>query len=227
MSAYKIASGLILVTMLACAGCATGGLTGNLAHVEAGFETIFDGTSLDGWEFIVEQGHPLKEDAFYLEDGTLACKGYGWHWFRYTEPLADVVVRMEFKIAKDSNSGVCLRSKKEGAPPPFTGFEVQIVDDVGAEPNKHGTGAIYDILAPTQNPLGPIGEWNEMEITCNGLLVTVVINGVKVIDTDFSELTEPIGKFNFAYADMPRTGYLAFQDHWTAIWYRNIRIKRL
>jgi len=65
-----------------------------------------------------------------------------------------------------------------------------------------------------------------MEITCDGHLVKVVLNGLKVIDTDFSKLTEPIGKFAFAYADMPKKGYIALQDHWTPIWYRNIRLKK-
>ena len=60
-----------------------------------------------------------------------------------------------------------------------------------------------------------------------GSLVVVVLNGLKVIDTDFSKLAEPIGKFDFAYADMPRSGYLALQDHWTPVWYRNIRLKKL
>ena len=55
----------------------------------------------------------------------------------------------------------------------------------------------------------------------------VVLNGVKVIDTDFSKMTEVTGKFDFAYANLPRVGYLALQDHWTPIWFRNIRIKKL
>lgn len=66
-----------------------------------------------------------------------------------------------------------------------------------------------------------------MEITCDGPLVKVVLNGLKVIDTDFSKLAKPIGKFDFAYADLPKIGYLALQDHWTPVWYRNIRIKPL
>jgi hypothetical protein len=219
---------VVLAGMLlgAGVGCANSGLRPDVTFDESRFETIFDGKSMEGWEIIIEEGHPLHDDAFYIEDGTLACKGYGWHWFRYTEPVADCVLRLEFKIAKDTNSGVCLRSLEQGAPP-FTGFEVQIVDDVGADPTKHGTGSIYDIVTPMYNVVRPPGEWNDMEIVVDGLLVRVTINGRKVIDTDFSRLTEPIGKFDFAYADMPREGYIALQDHWTPIWYRNIRLLRL
>lgn len=222
--------GLAGLVLLAGGGCAADRVLGTEACGDKGFVTIFDGKSMEGWEIVLEPGdEPEKKwqpDAFYLEDGTLACKGYGFHWFRYKEPLGDCVLRLEFKIAKDTNSGICLRSKEKGAPP-FTGFEIQIADDVGKDPHKHGTGAIYDIVTPMYNASRPVGEWNEMEITVKGPLVIVALNGLKVIDTDFSRLTKPIGKFDFAYADMPRCGYLALQDHWTPIWYRNIRVKKL
>ncbi len=217
-----------LITVLLCAGCrqTASGPARTPDAGEAGFLTIFDGRSMDGWEIYIEPSHERKEDAFYLEDGALACKGYGHHWFRYTEPLSDFVLRLEFRIARDSNSGICLRSAREGAPP-FTGFEVQICDDIGRDPGRHSTGAIYDVVTPMFNASRPLGQWNEMEITVRGLTVVVVLNGLKVIDTDFACLTEPIGKFDFAYANMPRSGYLALQDHWTPVWYRNIRLRKL
>lgn len=224
ISGHMALAAALAVIPAGLGGCAAAG--DRTAEGERGFVTLFDGTSLDGWEIYHEQGEPPKPDAFYLEDGTIACTGYGFHWLRYTEPFDDFILRLEFRITEGSNSGVCLRTKKEGAPP-FTGFEVQILDDVGQDPMKHGTGAIYDVVTPMYNPSRPVGEWNEMEITCDGSLVRVVLNGFKVIDTDFAKLTEPIGKFDFAYADMPRSGYIALQDHWTPIWYRNIRIKRL
>jgi hypothetical protein len=224
--------GLAVAVLILGAGCAADRMVGaqSVVNDDRGFTTIFDGKSMSGWEIIVEPGDQpekkLRQDAFYLENGALACKGYGYHWFRYKEPLTDFVLRMEFKIAKDTNSGVCLRAKEKGAPP-TTGFEVQIVDDIGKKPDMYTTGAIYDVVTPMYNASKPIGEWNEMEITMKGSLVVVVLNGLKVIDTDFAKLTKPIGKFDFAYANMPRSGYLALQDHWTPIWYRNIRLKKL
>lgn len=222
-----------VIRVLATALALGGGCTADRAVMRptdpkkgTGFVTIFDGTSLDGWEIYIEPPREARPDAFFLENSTLACKGYGYHWFRYREPLGDCVVRLEFRCAKDTNSGVCLRSRKDGAPP-FTGFEVQILDDIGKDPHKHSTGAIYDVVTPMYNASRPLGEWNELEITCKGPLVQVVVNGLKVIDTDFSRLTSPIGKFDFPYSALPRTGYLALQDHWTPIWYRNIRLKRL
>lgn len=221
---FKLAAALLSLGILV-AGCATTGGPQS-ADDERGFITLFDGTSMDGWEIHLEKPEPPKPDAFYLEDDALACKAYGYHWFRYKQQFDNFILRLQFKIAKDTNSGVCLRSLRDGAPP-FTGFEVQIVDDIGRDPSKHSTGAIYDIVTPMYNASRPIGEWNDMEITCDGQLIKVVLNGLKVIDTDFSKLTEPIGKFETPYAELPKKGYIALQDHWTPIWYRNIRIKPL
>jgi hypothetical protein len=34
-------------------------------------------------------------------------------------------------------------------------------------------------------------------------------------------------KFDVAYKDLPRSGYIGLQDHGGKVWYRNIRIKEL
>lgn len=226
MARLILGAAVIASVGLSSVGCSTAGAPGR-AGDEPGFVTLFDGTGMDGWEIYLEKDEPIKQDAFYLEDGTLACKGYGYYWFRYKKRQFDnFVLRLEFKVAKDTNSGVCVRTLEKGAPP-FTGFEIQICDDYGEPPHKNGTGAIYDVVTPTVNASRPAGEWNELELTCDGQRVRVVLNGQKVIDTDFSKFTMPIGKFETPYANLPKIGYIALQDHWTPIWYRNIRIKEL
>ena len=104
---------------------------------------------------------------------------------------------------------------------------MQIEDDQGKDAESHITGAIYDVVTPMYNASRPLGEWNQMEITCKENKCRVILNGLKVIDTDFDLLTTPRGKFNFPYKDLPRRGYITLQDHGTPVWYRNIRIKTL
>jgi hypothetical protein len=223
---------LAMLTPPLLTGCATGRATPSSdKHDERGFITLFDGKSMDGWDMFTEQGGPSKPDAFYIDDeGNCVCKAYNYYWWRYKARQFDnFVLRLDFKVTNKTNSGVCMRTLDNGVPPPFTGFEVQILDDYGQKPSVHTTGAIYDIVTPMYNASKPAGQWNELEITCDGHLVTVILNGMgmKVIDTDFGKLTEPIGKFSFAYADLPKTGYIAFQDHGYPVWFRNIRIKPL
>ena len=84
-----------------------------------------------------------------------------------------------------------------------------------------------DIFAPVANMSRPVGEWNHIEITMRGLACTVVLNGLKVLDADFSQMTEPISKFDFPYAKMAKTGYLGIQNHGKGTWWKNIQIKKL
>jgi len=78
-----------------------------------------------------------------------------------------------------------------------------------------------------RNMSRPPGEWNDVEITLRGLNIVVVWNGFKIIDTDFSQLTEPIGKWKMAYKDIPLSGGFGVQNHGGEVWYRNIQIKKL
>lgn len=217
----------ILIAVLTAGCCIEKSTTTRAGDDEQGFISLFDGASAEGWKVYLEKEGPIDPEAFYIQDGAIACKGQGWFWYRYEARKFDnFVLRLEFKVAKDTNSGVCLRTLEKG-PPPTTGFEIQIADDFGKDAHKHSTGAIYDVVTPMYNASKPAGEWNEMEVTCDGQLVKVVLNGLKIIDTDFSKLTKPLGKFPTPYAELPKTGYIALQDHWTPVWYRNIRIKPL
>jgi hypothetical protein len=192
------------------------------AEKAAGFVTLFDGTSLDGWEVMGE-----NKNGFQLVDGTIHRAEDGGHWIRYTKKkFANFILRLEYKVAKGANSGVFLRCKKEGDPP-YTGFEVQVLDDYGHDPDKHTSGAIYDIVTPMYNMSKPVGQWNNFDIYCNGGNVIVYENGRKIIDCNFDELTMPIGKFSIPYAELPKVGWIGLQDHGTPVWFRNIRIKEL
>lgn len=193
-----------------------------------GFVTLFDGKSMDGWVRYAHDGKvvPPERSAFRVDGNTIFCSGKGDdYWIATREKYADCVLRLEYKLAKGTNSGVFFRAPP--ARPAYKGFEVQIIDDVGQDPTKHSTGAIYDVLTPMRNLSNPVGDWNEMEITVKGSTVVVTVNGFKVIDTDFRHLTEPIGKFDFPYAKMPATGHVGVQNHGGEIWFRNLRLKPL
>ncbi len=196
---------------------------------DEGFVSLFDGKSLEGWQRYSSSGEkvPARESAFSVRDGTIYCSGRGRdYWLSPRRMYRDFVLRMQYKIGKGANSGIFLRAPGT-ARPAYTGFEVQIIDDFGQEPTNHTSGAIYDVLTPMRNMSRKPGEWNDVEITCNGSHVIVVWNGFKVIDANFSQLTEPIGKFDFAYSKMPRQGRIGVQNHGGELWFRSVRIKPL
>ena len=80
----------------------------------------------------------------------------------------------------------------------------------------------------------PVGEWNHIEITSSNNLISVVLNGEKVTRMNVDEWTEPNKrpdgtkhKFDIAYKDHPRTGYIGLQDHGSDCWFKNIKLKPL
>lgn len=71
-----------------------------------------------------------------------------------------------------SNSGIYLRGR----------YEVQIETDSAAEPNSHHTGGVYGFLAPTPEQPHRAGVWQTYDITLAGRKVSVVQNGMMIID---------------------------------------------
>mgnify|MGYP001235735803 CR=1 FL=1 len=112
------------------------------------------------------------------------------------------------------------------------GLEIAI-DDTTTD-GYHDTGALYDLVRPSRNAMKPVGQWNQLELTCRGQQVTVVLNGQKILSTDLDRFQRknlrPDGtrhKFPFAYKDHPREGYIGLQDHGADCWYKNIKLRVL
>lgn len=221
----RIAVVLSLTFLLVAALAPRGGAasTGREAVAnEPGFVALFDGKTLDGWEVMGP-----NRNAFRVEDGAIFCDGKDGFWLRCTrKEYGNFVLRLDYKVSKGANSGVFLRCLKDGDPP-YTGSEIQILDDHGRDPNKNSSGAVYDVVTPMFNMSKPAGEWNSFEITCDDGHVVVLHNGRKVIDCDYNELTTPIGKFSTPYAQLPKVGWIGLQDHGTYVWFRNLRIREL
>ena len=185
---------------------------------DPGFAPLFNGENLEGWEIVGPE-----KDAFTVEDGVLACTKPDGQWIRTTERYEDFVLRLEYKISEGGNSGVFIRSTRYGNPA-YTGMEVQILDDAGKEPDVHSTGALYGAVAPEQNAAKPAGEWNEIEITCDGSRIAVVLNGVLLYEIDINNYAAPL-EGRTPLKERVRKGYIGFQDYGDPVWFRNIRIK--
>ncbi|MCP4645643.1 MAG: DUF1080 domain-containing protein [bacterium] len=187
-----------------------------------GWVDLLDAEHAPGWKNVTDD-----KDIFELSDGGLHVFGRTVLPLRYvgfaTESFGDFDLHLEFKLAGGANSGLFLRAHPEE--PVNRGFEVQVLDSYGEQPTKNSCGAIYDVVTPMFNMARPAGEWNSYDISVDGSEVVVVMNGWKVIDTDFAKMTERLGKFEAPYAEMPAQGNLLLQDHGGEVWYRNILIR--
>jgi len=155
---------------------------------------------------------------------------YPLRYAAYTgETFGDFELHLEYKLSANwfgrANSGVFLRVQPDD--PVRRGFEIQVLDDHGLPPSSHRSGALYDIASPMYNLSRPAGEWNSYDMRLEGTELSVVMNGWLVLQVDLAQMTEPLGKFPIAYADLPREGMIALQDHGGEAWYRNIRVRRL
>ncbi len=196
-----------------------------------GWILLFDGKTLDGWK--TSSGTPSKVP---VEDGCINPHGSGGYMMIHEKPWSDFVLSLDFKISKGCNSGVFIRTfpltPRPGKDVGFNGIEVAIDDTQSA--GYHDTGAIYDLVKPSRNAMKPVGEWNHMVVTCDGPNIAVEINGETVTRMDLDEWTRPNRrpdgsehKFDVAYRDHPRSGYIGLQDHGSPCWFKNIKIRPL
>jgi hypothetical protein len=189
-----------------------------------GWTLLFDGKTSEGWT-------ALK--AANIEDGCINPFKSGNYVTFAKDKYADFVLACDFKLTKECNSGIFIRT---GDPkdPVQTGIEIQVYDSKAEKPSKHDCGAIYDLVAPSKNTLKPLGEWNHIEVTCEKSKISVVLNGEAVASIDVDKWTEagknPDGtenKYKKALKDFPREGLLGFQDHGKPCWYKNVKLKKL
>jgi hypothetical protein len=178
---------------------------------EEGFVALFDGKTKNGWL------PSAPNQGFIVKDGELQCQP-GRGSIRTVKRFDDFILRFDYKIEDRGNSGAQVRAPRSSRASKI-GFEVQIFGDYGDKPSKDGTGAIYNVLAPTENASRPAGEWNSMEITCNGPHVRVILNGKTVQDINLDEYEEL--KYRL------RDGFIILTDHGADVSYRNIRIREL
>ncbi|NUM56713.1 MAG: DUF1080 domain-containing protein [Candidatus Hydrogenedentes bacterium] len=196
-----------------------------------GWVLLFDGKTLDGWT--TPEGAQSKTP---IQDGCINPHGCGGYMMTYKEPLGDFVLACDFKISPKCNSGIFVRTfpltPLPGKDVGWNGVEIAIDDTT--EAGYVDTGAIYDLSKPAKNAMKPVGEWNHIEITCKGPVITVVLNGEKVNECDLSKFTEPnkrpdgsAHKFDHPFNTHPQKGYIGLQDHGSDCWYKNIKIRPL
>jgi len=198
------------------------------AEKAAGWRLLFDGKTFNGWQATGDM------KGWAVQDGCIENLVKGGHYLASNDTYGNFKLALEFKIEKGCNSGVFFRWANL-SDPVQRGIEIQILDSYGNDkPGRNDCGAIYDCLAPRVQACKPAGEWNKLVLTCRNNLIWIDMNGRRVLYMNLDRWTtaheNPDGsrnKFNTAYKDMPRSGYIGFQDHGHKVWFRNIKIKAL
>jgi hypothetical protein len=208
-----------------------------LAQQEPGWESLFDGKTLQGWHLFKNPGTrpawSVNDGAIYLDISRKEGRGD----LVTDKSYADFHLKFEWKVAKGSNSGVIFFVQEQD---PFkatwhTGPEFQVIDNTGY-PDKLGpkqmAGSLYDLLACSPDYIKPTGEWNSAEIIFNRGKLEFILNGKTAVSVvhGSDEWKNLVANSKFGtMKDFARTvsGRIALQDHNGEVWYRNIRIKSL
>lgn len=187
-----------------------------------GFVSVFNGTDLTGWAGEAEN--------YEVRDGSIVCKpGKGGTVYTKDE-YDDFIVRFNFKLPPAGNNGLAIRYPGSGDSA-YTGMcELQVLDT--EHPNyanldpRQAHGSAYGMAAAHRGYHRPTGQWNYQQVTVIGPTIKVELNGVTILDTDLSKITEYMANSPHPGKDR-KSGYFGFAGHSDPVEFRNIAIKRL
>jgi hypothetical protein len=156
--------------VLTALGFLAGSLAPKAVSQEAGWVTLFDGKSLDGWDQVGESNWRVEDGAIVVDK--MAGKEPGYLVSK--KPYKNFIVRVEFWPSDDANSGIYFRCLDPKKITDRTCYEANIFDE-RPDPS-YGTGAITRYVEVSPMPKAA-GKWNTYEVTANGRDITVVLNG--------------------------------------------------
>jgi hypothetical protein len=196
------------------------------------WQTLFDGRDTSAWRTL---GKPLDAPiGWKIEDGALAGNKAAGN-LATKELYGDFELELEWRISAGGNSGILFRVDPQAPRPPFSGPEIQILDNARAKDGANlltSAGALYALYAPAKQVAKPAGEWNALRLRVQGKRIQSWLNGVAVIDAEIgsADWQARVAKSKFAkspeFAASP-AGVIVLQDHGNPVWYRQIRIRRL
>ena len=209
----------------------------------ADWKVLFDGSSLDAWKAF--NGDEIPE-AWSIEEGALvftppAERVEGQNYNIVTrEEFSNFVLSMEWRISEGGNSGIFwgVAEGEDYGQPYVTGPEIQVLDNDKHPDAKAGTthqaGALYDMVAPSEDVTVPVGEWNQVEITVDYSANSgkVVLNGTEIVSFPLGNEAWDAMVAQSKFADWEgfgafHTGKIGLQDHGDVVAFRNIKIKSL
>lgn len=169
-------------------------------------EPLFNGKDLTGWE----PDNPATNH-WVARDGVLVNETKGAN-LRSTRKFDDFKLHIELNCPQNGNSGIYLRGR----------YEMQIeYEPAGAEDAYHRMGAIYGMVPTARETPAKAGEWESFDIMLVGRTVTIMRDGVTIID--HQEIAGITGGALDSNEGQPGPFY--FQgDHTGGMKFRNITI---
>ncbi len=165
-----------------------------------GWIALFDGETLFGWTPVTDANWRVEDEAIMVDAGErgLLCT---------TTQFSDYVLRVEFRSAVGTNSGIFLHTPLTPQDPAADCYELNIADS----DNPFPTGSLVKRLKAEGNHDSE--DWQSFEITVAGGQVTIHLDGAEVLNyTDPAPL---------------RHGHIGLQFNQGHVAFRQIKLKPL
>ena len=216
----------------AATGTASGATPLTAEQREAGWRSLFDGSSTSAWRGYKQQTVPT---GWSIVDGILTKSG-SVNDIITRDQFGNFELALDWKIAPGGNSGVFYRGTEEYDHIYWSAPEYQLLDDAGhpdGQSRLTSAGAAYALYPSPPGIVKPAGQWNSTLIVVNRNNVQHWMNGQKLLEYELAspdwEAKVKASKF-VAYPHYGRapSGYIGIQgDHDGTLWLRNIRIREI
>ncbi len=215
--------------------------TAAYAQPKSTWTYLFDGksvTPLRGYKMTT-----FPTEAWKVEDGALVAQtGVPNIDLVTKESYKNFELAFDWKVSVAGNSGVFYYINEEAdkqsgngnSPNWLDNFEMQLLDDINFNDKApiRSAGSLYDLIAPVNKQLKPVGEYNESRLIVNNNHVEHWLNGNKVVEYQINspELNKLISQSK--YKDNPKfakstNGLIMLQHHGQKVWLKNIKVRRL
>ena len=171
------------------------------AEIAEGWLLLFDGESLFGWR-------PAGKADFRVENGRILATSGDVCLLRSTTQFSDYVLKVDFRAAEGTNSGIFLRTSPQPTQVDRDCYELNI-----APPdNPFPTGSLVG-REKVSDASAAANEWHTFEVTAQGRQIVVKLDGKPILDyTDSKKL----GK-----------GFIGLQHNQGKVEFRNVKLKPL
>jgi hypothetical protein len=189
---FAVTLGLLLL------GVASASFVSSASAQDAGWTTLFDGSTLDGWNVLGGANWSLDES----DGSVMADMGIEGHLVTDSS-YDDFEVIVEFWADSPTNSGVYIRCSDPTDITARNCYEVNI-SDMRADPT-YRTGAVVAVSPPLE-VVDAGGRWNEYVIRADGPHLTVTLNGIETVNAQDSSHSAGVIGLQFS------TGLIKFRS---------------
>lgn len=167
---------------------------------DAKWESLFNGKDLTGWVGVNDVKFEVKEGNLQL------VRGMGW--LRTEKEYGDFVLELEWRaLVEKYDSGIYIRSGKDGKPWPDGGWQVNLRYD-----RLCGLVKGYKAIVPSETEKKPLNQWVKLRLEVKGKKITCFVDGEKA--WEYNELDR-------------EKGFIGFQAEEKAFDFRNVRLQEI